>query len=90
MADDFWSKRHCDWCKRPFTGCGSTMSKFSTDAICCVCKNLEEKHPKYAEADKAECDAVLAGERNFPGIGVPPDLIDDAVILRTLVETAEA
>ena len=50
------------------------MSKFNTDQICIPCKEREEKHPKYAEADKAETDAVRAGNYNFPGIGCPTEL----------------
>ena len=68
-----------DTCER----CGArgramTMSKFNTEMICTRgdnnCKQREREHPKYAEADKAECEAVRRGETNFPGIGKPSDL----------------
>ena len=52
----------------------TTMSKFNTDIICMECKEKERKHPKYAEADKAELAAVRAGNYNFEGIGKPADL----------------
>lgn len=50
------------------------MSKFNFDIICSDCKERETKHPRYAEADKAEVDACLAGNMNFAGIGCPPEL----------------
>lgn len=38
------------------------------------CKAAEQAHPKYEEAHAAEVAAVKAGDRNFPGIGCPPEL----------------
>lgn len=52
----------------------SIMSKFNTEEICIACKDREQKHPAYAEADRAETEAVRSGNRNFPGVGCPPDL----------------
>lgn len=51
-----------------------TMSMFDTAIICMVCKEIETKHPRYAEAVAAECSAVQSGNLNFPGIGKPEDL----------------
>ena len=50
------------------------MSKLNTEDICMKCKAREEKHPKYFEADRAEVEAVRAGNRFFPGVGCPPEL----------------
>jgi len=50
------------------------MSMFDTAIICMVCKEIETKHPRYAEAVAAECSAVQSGNLNFPGIGKPEDL----------------
>ena len=38
------------------------------------CIETERAHPAYPAAEKAERDAVLRGDRNYPGIGLPPDL----------------
>lgn len=50
------------------------MSKFNLEMICHECKARERQHPKYPEADAAECAAVRAGNPNYPGIGCPPEL----------------
>lgn len=50
------------------------MSKFNTDEICLDCYETERQHPKYAEADQAEIEAIRNGDFNFPGIGLPSDL----------------
>jgi hypothetical protein len=62
----------CDRCYKE--SLASIMSKFNNDRICMECKKKEREHPKYKEADEAECAAVRRGERNFPGIGKPADL----------------
>lgn len=76
----------CSWCKEALEV--STMSKFSTDMICLRCKDFETKHPKYQEACQAEEAALREGNPRFEGIGVPPDLFEDAWHLRVLCETA--
>ena len=53
---------------------GRTMSRFNTDPICLACAEAERRHPDYAKAVEAELAALKAGDRNFPGIGLPPDL----------------
>jgi len=50
------------------------MSMFNPDTLCMGCKSKEEKHPMYQEARKAERQACLRGEMNYPGIGKPQDL----------------
>lgn len=47
------------------------MSMFNTQIICMDCKDSEKNHPRYKEAQEAELKAVQAGNRNFPGIGLP-------------------
>jgi len=59
--------------------CGSTTSIFSgsyfnTDTICMVCQEKEAAHPQYAEAKRIENEAVMRGDYNYPGIGLPADL----------------
>lgn len=49
------------------------MSKFNTDELCLDCKDYEEEHPGYVEADLAETESVRRGDMNFPGIGLPKD-----------------
>jgi len=48
------------------------MSKFNNDWLCSECKEDERAAPGYAAADAAEVAAVLAGVRNFPGVGLSP------------------
>ena len=50
------------------------MSRFNTDPICLACAEAERRHPDYAKAVEAELAALKAGVRDFPGIGLPPDL----------------
>lgn len=63
----------CDRCG----GAASThiTSMFNTQTICTDCKTAEQAHERYAEAVEAESEAVRAGNYNFPGIGLPADLI---------------
>ena len=58
----------CDRCRKKtlFT----SMSVFNTEIICNPCKYKEEKRPDFAEARKAEIEAVRRGDYNFPGIGL--------------------
>jgi len=57
----------------------SITSKFNTEEICIPCKDREEKHPKYIEADRAELKAIKSGNYNFAGIGCPADLYQPEV-----------
>lgn len=65
-------KQRCERCGKETIV--TIMSKFNTQTICMDCKEKEKAHPKYAEADAAEVAAVKAGNYNFAGIGLPPDL----------------
>jgi hypothetical protein len=67
-ANDF----KCDRCGKE--DCATTMSMFNTDTLCMDCKAKERKHPGYEKARKAESNALLKGDYNFPGIGKPVDL----------------
>lgn len=48
-----------------------TMSMFNTDLICMDCKEAERQHPNYRDAENAEVSAILGGDYNFPGTGLP-------------------
>jgi hypothetical protein len=62
----------CDRCK---VSCWTTiMSMFNTETLCNKCLEEEKAHPKYQEARDEEVDALLKGNYNFPGIGLPEDL----------------
>jgi uncharacterized Zn finger protein (UPF0148 family) len=52
----------------------STCSMFNTQTICPECEAREKSHPLYEKARKAESAAVLAGNLNYEGIGLPPEL----------------
>ena len=67
--DDFYTKKKCDRCGGDLAI--RTMSRFNTDCICMKCAEDERKHPDYQKACDAERAAVLAGDRNYPGIGWP-------------------
>jgi len=62
----------------PCCRCGNhnlamTCSIFNTDWICIKCKEQETFHPMYGEAKHREHLEVLAGNYNYPGIGLPAD-----------------
>jgi hypothetical protein len=46
------------------------QSMYTTQEICMVCKDAEEKRPDYKAAVKADKAAVRAGDINFKGIGL--------------------
>lgn len=56
----------CDRCGRETAG--TIMSRFSTDLLCLDCEDAEKLRPGYAEARRAEEDAVHRGDLNFPGV----------------------
>lgn len=70
--DDFFEKKNCDRCGGSLEK-GRTMSMFNTDCICINCKKAEKSIPEYAEAVKAEQNAVKNGDHNFIGIGLPEE-----------------
>lgn len=53
---------------------GHTMSMFNTETICLRCARIEEQHPKYDDARKADLEEIRKGNYNFEGIGKPDDL----------------
>ena len=62
--------------------CGITSkilkgSFFNTEMCCKSCLEKEQAHPKYKEAKEIERKAVIAGNYNFPGIGLPENLYTD-------------
>ncbi len=61
----------CQRCHKPTEY--TKMSMFNMDTICPECIEAERKHPLYELAREKEREALLAGVRNFPGIGWPPD-----------------
>ena len=73
MSDPFFAARTCPRCGADLSR-GRTMSRFNTEPICLACAMAERRHPAYPRACAVELAAVKAGDRNFPGIGLPPDL----------------
>lgn len=62
-------------CERCHTKSKSlTMSRFNTQMICHDCENAERAHPDYQNAVDVECNAVMNGDYNFGGIGLPAEL----------------
>lgn len=62
----------CDRCHAE--GNAFTMSRFNTQMICPDCEDAERAHPDYQRAVDAEREAVMNGDYNFDGIGLPADL----------------
>lgn len=56
------------------------MSMFNTQMCCPRCIETEKKHRDYKRATDVELDELLKGNYNFPGIGLPKDLIMEAQI----------
>lgn len=71
-GDVTWSGT-CHRCGRAVAA--HIMSMFNRQLICLVCANEERKHPQYREAQEADVEACRRGETNFPGIGLPEDLM---------------
>ncbi len=60
-------KTYCPRCKKVTNV--FQMSIFNEDMLCVDCLATEKHRPDYEAAKKAEHDAVMAGNYNFPGIG---------------------
>ena len=63
----------CERCRQPsqvFTG-----SIFNQQLVCVPCVLKERAHPRFLEAAEAEEAAVRRGDFNFPGIGLPEDVM---------------
>lgn len=66
-------KRTCDRCHEETRIV--TRSSFNGDHICPRCDALEREHPLFEEARRVEEEAVLRGNCEFRGVGVPADLV---------------
>jgi hypothetical protein len=64
---------NCERCKTKTSI--MTMSMFNTQMCCEQCIEKERKHPKYKEAVKTELKEIKSGNTNFPGIGLPDELL---------------
>lgn len=63
----------CGRCRKPSTI--TTGSFFDTSMICIDCDERERSHPQFERAHDADVAAMRRGDFNFPGIGVPVDLL---------------
>lgn len=63
----------CERCKEK--GNLFKMSYFNTEMLCPSCQLTEQAHPDYAKAVKVELEEVRKRNFNFPGIGLPKDLV---------------
>jgi hypothetical protein len=53
-----------------------TVSYFNTERICVErCVPAERAHPQFEHAREVETQHVMNGEFNFPGVGLPADLV---------------
>lgn len=63
----------CDRCGQETWG--FTGSYFNCEVICLErCMPAERAHPLFEEARRIETEAVMRGDMNFPGVGLPPEL----------------
>jgi len=69
-------------CGRCGLGHGTTGSYFDTAMICDECVVAELAHSDFKRARDIECAAVMAGNYNYPGIGLPADLAAEAQLRR--------
>ena len=70
MNKNQWDR--CQRCRKRADS--TTMSRFNTQMICCVCEEKEIAHPNYDRAVEEELRAVHSGDFNYPGVGLPKDL----------------
>ena len=63
----------CDRCKNEATVW--IMSWFNTQHICLDCSVKEKKHPDFKKAHDKAHEEELKGNLNYPGIGLPDDLL---------------
>ncbi len=62
----------CDRCRRPRGR--NIISMFTDQRICPECAITERGHPKFHEAEDRQKKEIMAGNFNFPGIGLPLEL----------------
>lgn len=70
MQDKFFIQTTCDRCGESLSS-GRMMSMYNTDCLCMKCIDEEKKRADYPQAVQAECEEVLKGNSNYPGIGYP-------------------
>lgn len=63
----------CDRCHQE--ALAHTGSFFNTDLICLACEKREREHPDFERARRVESEEVMRGNFNFPGVGLPRDLV---------------
>ena len=68
MSDNITRHTRCDRCGKDLRS-GATMSRMNTQVICLECADKEQAASGYAEANKAEQDAILRGDYYFKGLG---------------------
>lgn len=66
--DTFFTQKNCDRCGGSLSS-GRIMSMYNTDCICMDCKRKEREREDYVYARDVEMNHVLAGDRNFAGVG---------------------
>ncbi len=52
------------------------LSMFNKERVCMHCKKREREHPKYKEALEAVRREENCGNREYEGIGCPPELYE--------------
>ena len=70
MRDSFFTKTHCDRCRKPLNGIRQ-MSMYNEDCLCMDCIESEKKRPDYKAAVEADHAEIRKGNYNFQGIGYP-------------------
>ena len=78
----------CGRCGTPLTS-GQTGSFFDTSLVCFDCDDIERAHPDWQYARDAEVAACRRGDYNFPGVGVPVDLVPMCVTARKAREESD-
>ncbi len=65
-TDRFLAQERCSRCGGLLTV--RSMSRMNEDVLCPDCLDVEQAHPRYQEAVKAELNQVKAGNYNYPGL----------------------
>jgi hypothetical protein len=66
--------QRCDRCNR-FDDL-MIKSVFNNQNICSTCEYAENEHPLYVDARDLQNTEILAGNYNYDGMGVPPNIFD--------------
>lgn len=78
----------CDRCDATIHG--DMPSWFNEDALCAVCYDDEQRHSTAAAARARWQAAHDAGDLDFPGVGVPPELVAAGAFRRAVRLTTQA